>query len=339
MATTYLRLWDPVFGFQQKNGAVNAAGRVYVYYDQTDDLAPVYDDGGTQLAQPLVLDDNGRSQGPFVNASGVYWVKVCDQFDAELYTVEKMTPCGGGGGSILGQVIEITSSDGTISVDKIVEGHTTTFDLSTDSGDPAVLKTSSNVLLADGEFAMQEAELVSGNRIRVQNSQIKADKGWYHYTANVDFRCDQPVNVTAPVMVYGPDDAVVGSFDMTYEHSETLSVSGDVRVNYDNKPLVFRVANMATGMYCAIASVSVHAIARVVNVGGGGGGDQVQSDWTCNDVDDPAYILHKPEELAASLDSGTELIAGQNITFTESAQGLTISAAGGSSVVIGYVDL
>lgn len=330
MATQYLRLYDPTQQIQTKNGAINVAGRVYVYWEGTDDLAPLYDEDGSQLSNPVVLDDNGRAPGLFVDAAGVYWIRVCDAYDSELFTIEKMSPCGGGSGSLLGQTYEVMSSDGTVAVDRSVDGHTVTFDLSTNSGAPSVLKTHSNVRTTDGHFVMADPQ-VSGGRLSVVDGTIKANKGWYHYTANVELRCDQPTNISEPVRVYGPDDSAGVNFDMTFEHSFTLSVSGVVRANYDGKPLNFRVEGLTGGLYCNISTVSVHAIASVVNVGGGGGGTQVQSDWTCSDVNDPAYILHKPEQM--------QLIPGNNITFTESAQGLTISAAGGSSVVIGYVDL
>lgn len=50
----------------------------------------------------------------------------------------------------------------------------------------------------------------------------------------------------------------------------------------------------------------------------GGGGTQVQADWTETDSTDPSYIQHKPTELGLS--------AGTNITLTESGNSLTISA-------------
>ena len=81
---------------------------------------------------------------------------------------------------------------------------------------------------------------------------------------------------------------------------------------------------------------------------GGGGGTQVQSDWTENDPADPAYIKHRPAEkpLTAGnnisiVDAGTEyiisssaqdlpprkpLVAGSNITITETSSQVTISA-------------
>lgn len=317
--------------FQLKSGALNVSGRIYVYYEDTDDLAEIYDEDGTQLQQPVVLDNNGRSLGLFVDSKKIYWIHVTDQFGETQFTIRKMTPCGGGSGALLGQTYEVTSSDGTVAVDKLVDGHTVTFDLSTNSGQPSVLKTSSNVRTTDGDFVFADPQ-ISGDRLSVVDGVVRANKGWYHYTANVELHCDQPVNISEPVRVYGPDDSTGVYFDMSFEHSFTLSVSGDVRANYDGKPLIFRVEGLTGGLYCDISTLSVHAVASVVNVGGGSGGDQVQSDWTCIDSLDPAFILHKPQQMP--------LVPGENITFTESAQGLVISASGGgSSIVIGYVDL
>ena len=52
---------------------------------------------------------------------------------------------------------------------------------------------------------------------------------------------------------------------------------------------------------------------------------QVKSDWTETDSTDPSYIQHKPAE--------TTLVAGSNITLTESGSTLTISASGVSVTV------
>ena len=131
MAVTYLRLFCPTTQFQLKNGAINVAGLLKVKLEGTDDYAPVFDEDGTQLAQPVILDNNGRSKGLFVDASKVYWLEVDDRDGYELFTIRKMTPCGGGGGSSLGGNFEVVSSDGTVSVERYDDGGITYFDLST----------------------------------------------------------------------------------------------------------------------------------------------------------------------------------------------------------------
>lgn len=129
MATKYLRLFDPVNQFQVKSGALNVAGRLYVHLESTDDLADLYDENGVQLTQPVTLDNNGRAAGLFVDAAKVYWLDVQDQYGMSQFTIRKMTPCGGGGGSLLGNTYDVVSSDGSIDIDKFDNAGVTTFDI------------------------------------------------------------------------------------------------------------------------------------------------------------------------------------------------------------------
>lgn len=127
--TTYLRLFPAVKQFELKNGALNVGGRLFVYYDSTDDLAEIYDENGTRLQQPAILDNDGRALGLFVDAKKVYRLEVQDAFGAMQFTVRKMVPSGGGAGSALGNQYDVTSSDGSITVDKYDDGGVIKFDL------------------------------------------------------------------------------------------------------------------------------------------------------------------------------------------------------------------
>lgn len=127
--TTYLRLFPAVKQFELKNGALNVGGRLFVYYDSTDDLAEIYDENGTRLQQPAILDNDGRALGLFVDSKKVYRLEVQDAFGAMQFTVRKMVPSGGGAGSALGNQYDVTSSDGSITVDKYDDGGVTKFDL------------------------------------------------------------------------------------------------------------------------------------------------------------------------------------------------------------------
>lgn len=129
MAVKYLRLFDPTQQFQLKGGQLNVAGRLYVHLESTDDLAALYDENGSQLSQPVILDNNGRAAGLFVNAAQTYWLDVQDQYGMSQFTIRKMTPCGGGGGSLLGNTYDVVSSDGSIDIDKFDNAGVTTFDI------------------------------------------------------------------------------------------------------------------------------------------------------------------------------------------------------------------
>ena len=129
MAVKYLRLFDPTQQFQLKGGQLNVAGRLYVHLEATDDLAALYDENGSQLSQPVILDNNGRAAGLFVDSAQVYWLDVQDRYGMSQFTIRKMTPCGGGGGSLLGSTYNVVSSDGSIDVDKSEDAGVTTFDI------------------------------------------------------------------------------------------------------------------------------------------------------------------------------------------------------------------
>lgn len=129
MAVTYLRLFPAVNQFELRNGQLNTAGRLKVFFEGTDDLADLYDENGSQLQQPVVLDDNGRARGLFVDSKKVYRLEVYDCYGELLYTVRKMVPSGGGAGSALGSQYDVISSNGSITVDKYDDGGVTKFDL------------------------------------------------------------------------------------------------------------------------------------------------------------------------------------------------------------------
>ena len=128
MAVQYLRLFDATQQFQLKGGQLNVAGRLYVHLEATDDLAALYDENGVQLSQPVILDNNGRAAGLFVDSAKTYWLDVQDQYGMSQFTIRKMTPCGGGAGSNIHDT-EVISTDGSIDVVKTVVGSTTTFDI------------------------------------------------------------------------------------------------------------------------------------------------------------------------------------------------------------------
>ena len=97
MVVPYLRLFDPVNQFQVKGGQLNVAGRLYVHLEATDDLAALYDENGVQLSQPLILDNNGRARGVFVDPAKTYWLDVQDRYGMSLFTIRKMRPTGPSG--------------------------------------------------------------------------------------------------------------------------------------------------------------------------------------------------------------------------------------------------
>ena len=91
-----LRLFDPTTQFQTKSGALNVAGRLRVFIENTDDLANIYGDDGSLMSQPLLLDSNGRARGLFVDSGRSYRLESYDRNDSLLFTIRRLEPNASG---------------------------------------------------------------------------------------------------------------------------------------------------------------------------------------------------------------------------------------------------
>ena len=101
MAIKYARLFSPTTQFQTRSGALNTAGLLRVFINNTDDLAQVYNDNMELMRQPIVLDDNGRAQGVFCDIKKVYRLEVYDRNDSLLFTIPNLQATEAAGGSTI----------------------------------------------------------------------------------------------------------------------------------------------------------------------------------------------------------------------------------------------
>ena len=219
MAVTYLRLFPATTQFVMKNGMLNVAGLLHIYLEGTDDVAPVFDTDGSQLQQPVMLDNDGRARGLFVDASKVYWMKVCDRDDGQIYTVRKMVPSGGGAGSALGKSYSVISSDGTVDVTEFDNNGTTVFDLSCDI-ENEVSKWGSSVGLRsviDGDDTWAEVNVIS------TTGSVTYNNGW---VATKDCLGD----IAASIEMSGHDASAISTIDtkmvVTVDGTEIFSETG-----------------------------------------------------------------------------------------------------------------
>ena len=185
MAVTYLRLFPATQQFELRNGQLNVAGQLKVFYEGTDDLAAIYDTDGSQLPQPVILDDNGRALGLFVDGSRVYRLEVYDRYGELIYTARKMVPSGGGAGSAIGNSYDVVSTDGSISVDRFDDGGVTKFDIGlapNDSGEFLEWAKCVDEDVADGNtfpsFVDGTMETQAGKGLHVGKDRF------YHVTAS-----------------------------------------------------------------------------------------------------------------------------------------------------------
>lgn len=239
MAVTYLRLFDPTQQFQLKNGAINVAGLLKVKLEGTDDWAPVFDENGTQLQQPVILDNNGRSKGLFVDASKVYWLEVDDRDGYELFTIRKMVPCGGGSGSSLGATYDVQSSDGTVDVTRYDNGGTVTFDLSIATVNEAAkwgatFGTASSISAGDiweqvpawtsaGSVAWNNGWEATKDCVADIAASLEMTSGDAGAISTFDVRCDFSVDGTVVSTEYGMLDPSDNTGRVTFEYKGALT--------------------------------------------------------------------------------------------------------------------
>lgn len=327
MSVTYARLWDGVNQFSLKNGALNVAGRVIVRYEGTDDLADLYDENHTRLSNPVVLDNDGRATGVFVDAARLYWIDVLDRDGGSQFTVRKMTPLGLSG---LGNSYEVVSSDGTIVVDKSEDNGTTTFDLSVAEDDVNRLdwiRCEGSRLLACSDIYLP---VYADGPMEVGSVGVRLGAGkYYHVTAHVRATksavspwYDRVFVVLSQKFPTGPDTVITNqSFvvDGSMELVQDFEVSCDTMVESDCELKIEIVGDLNNVTY-AVTDLEIHRVYSGVAQGGGGSGpvEQVQSDWEETDTEDPSYIRHKPET--------KPVVAGDGISITETPNQFIISA-------------
>lgn len=333
MAVTYLRLFDPTQQFQLKNGALNVSGRLFVYLDGTDDLAALYDENGTQLSQPVVLDNNGRATGLFVDSKKVYRLQVNDQYGELLFTIRKMAPCGGGAGSALGTTYNVISSDGTIEVTPYDDNGTRVFDLSNSNAQELqYVRTDSftlSSLTVDNTCVLTPTHRVDGN-MEVDANGIKLTGGViYNVSVYIHMDASDP-NVNrfdgVKFRLFANDAPYAEyTFSESYEHKQVACISCDIHPESDTYFKVY-VENLANGTILTCNQCTIHSVASSYVVNAGGGGDYQAGEGINITGDtisvDQSVIQHK-------------LVAGDNVTINNVTNTISVDLSGKADKVDG----
>ena len=306
MPESVLRLFPATTQFQLKGGQLNVGGRIYVHYEDTDDLADLYDEDGTLLSQPVILDNNGRAAGLFVDATKLYWIDVQDYDGMSLFTVRHMTPCGGGGGSLLPKTYEITSSDGSVAVMKSTEGNTVTYDVSLADDCNEMVEW----IRCDGGNQLIDSNIykpfyTKGTmRVGARGITLYRDR-YYHVTAHV---CANKSRSAAPyyddidvkfILDFGDgaQSTVVTQsriVDYSILRAQDFEISADVHPT-SSAELLIDISGAETENTFNLADVEVHRVYSGVPYIPGEWLTQIQSDWTENDISKTSYIQHKPD--------------------------------------------
>lgn len=322
MALNYLL--SPEFQISVTSGKPNTGGWIEVFLAGTQTkYLTACDFNGTKnpfripldsLGQALVLADEGTA----------YDVFVYNRYGSQLFSRYNVMTAGGGI-----NLSAITSQDGSI----IVEPTATGVDLSVKGSEPSALRAVSSARTADGEFVFT-ARQRTGTELEVSNGRIIVDSGWYHYDVTLLLtNTAAPVNESVQINLTTLNGSTTRCFDTSFQHSETVQVSGEYRAVDDGTPFVVSISGLPEGMVASVYDFGMHSIK---GIGGGGGGqfEQVQSDWTESDISNPAYIQHKPDlsiyatqaqvsALQSALIAVQSTVSSMNATITSLQSSLT----------------
>lgn len=105
-------LFSPTKQFTYDSGKLLDAGQIYVYIQDTTDLATLYDDNGDYTSNPIILDVNGRAS---VKADDTYEyrLEVYDCFGVLQFTCTAFYGGEGGGGTFIVRHDDTLSGNGT----------------------------------------------------------------------------------------------------------------------------------------------------------------------------------------------------------------------------------
>lgn len=324
MALAYLL--SPTFEIVNTAGKPATGGYIEVYVSGSGDKYYCASDwNGTLHPFKIPLDSLG-SNIVLAADGGAYDVFIYNRYGGLIMSRTNVKP--GAGGGMGGGVI--TSSDGSITVTPTAEG----VDLKVNGMEPSVLRAGAGSLTADGQYTFYEL-VRDGEEITVDaNGKIRLEDGWYHFDATVRVAWEGAslVNSTTPVQLYTTLSSDVLEFDLSYEHSETVQLGGEVKITTGGTQFVLGITGLEQGMVAELVDFGIHTITGHGDAAGYEAGDGIVIEDHEISID-PNYvqetlsagtgIVLEDNEISVDTDVIQEkLTAGSNIVI----EGTTISA-------------
>ena len=249
MALAYLL--SPTFEFVNTAGKPLTGGWLEVYIaGSREKYYCASDFSGTLHPFRIPLDSLGANvvlaeEG---NSYDVYAYNRYGSLSMSRYNVKP-----GSGGGISGD--SITSSDGSIIVTQTEDG----VDLKVNAKPPTVMRCTASDLTGDGAFQFSELQR-DGTSARVDSYTVKIDEGWWHFDAVARLRWSGEANGTQSVSLYTANGSDSMTFDMSYPHSETVSISGELKAEQDGTSFVLGVLGVPVGMTVSLVDFGIHSI-------------------------------------------------------------------------------
>ena len=262
-------LFDNAIQFQAKNGTLLTSGRVYVYYRNRTELAPVYANysGTTVLSNPVMLDAEGRGS-VFVDPAFSYTYVVTDRFGNEQFTIDKEFP---NGIPTDGEYVYSVREGDYIHVEETGDlKKTVTVSVSDEAKD--ILDNAASTDYVDAAAAAAKTVVNEGNNVRI-DMDVKPD-GHFDYTINAE-----GVNITSPNQTIDINvttdpntdtktfeiDVGSGQVDYFFGNSANINVTDDTiyeLVALANQGIqgTLNPQNLKAGVYVMLATVKYRPV-------------------------------------------------------------------------------
>ena len=258
---------DPTNQYQNRAGVNNVHGYFKVYISNTDDIAVTYKDfNGTLNPERIDIDNNGRAV-IIADSSRPYRVEMYEPNGTLVFTQYPVWCVASGGGMTM---VDIQSTDGSVSVQKTSSGGLTTYDLSVDSDDDSRyldwIKCSWYDLVDGAYVPRYSAGTMS---VGAKGLNLAADM-LYHVTATVRAnktgeRSPFYDNIGVHFSLFDGENTVeVQNFTRIVDHSLGLSqdftVDADIKVGSLASQLVVTIDGAESGITFNLMSVEAHRV-------------------------------------------------------------------------------
>lgn len=258
---------DPTNQYQNRAGVNNVHGFFKVYINDTDDIAVTYKDfNGTLNPERIDIDNNGRAV-IIADSSRPYRVEMYEPNGTLVFTQYPVWCVASGGGM---SMVNVESTDGSVSVQKTTSGGLTTYDLSVDNNDnPDFLDwiKCSWYDLVDGAYVPRYA--AGTMSVGAKGVNLAADM-LYHVTATVRAnktgeRSPFYDNIGVHFSLFDGENTVeVQNFTRIVDHSLGLSqdftVDADIKVGSLASQLVVTIDGAESGITFNLMSVEAHRV-------------------------------------------------------------------------------
>lgn len=338
MALGYLI--SPFIQVEDINGKPLVGGRIRVYRHGTQIPYITYKDwNGDRNPSEVRLDAKG-SCILIADDENLYDVYCEDANYVEQWSRLNVS-VGGGAGSGSGTVI--TSTDGSVVITRVGD----TVDLSVADAVPSAIVAQSEARNGNGPFIFTSEPInITGDDISLTGARITCKKRWYHYDATVQIDWQgTPRNNVIELTISGPDCYERVSFDLSFPHSEWITLSADYQIQHNGDRISLGISGMdldgfdLVGLSAMVTNASVHTI-----VGRGqssGGSFDIFTDETLSGdgtAESPLSVVGAPFQEPLVIYNGCGISIVDNVIEADVWTDTTLNGAGTSASPLGVAE-